>query len=133
MDLLCLHSRKLGGRGALIVGAWKCQNWPMKVSKDQHLVFTCSCHRQKCDRGADAWKKSQDITHQWLPYQCWATCTGKDEKTGGALKFGERFFGEDVCFHVKEFRTTLICFVDALNMQVEHRHMSLFAPSCGYS
>ena len=26
------------GRGTLIVRAWKCQNWPMKVSKDQHLT-----------------------------------------------------------------------------------------------
>ena len=32
MDLSCLDSRKLGERGALIVRAWKCQNWPMKVS-----------------------------------------------------------------------------------------------------
>ena len=37
MDMLRLDSRKLGGRGALIVRAWKCQNWPMKVSKDQHF------------------------------------------------------------------------------------------------
>ena len=35
--LSSLDSRKLGGRGALIVGTWKCQNWLMKVSKDQHL------------------------------------------------------------------------------------------------
>ena len=34
---LWLDSRKLGGRGALLVRAWKCQNWPMKVSKDQYL------------------------------------------------------------------------------------------------
>ena len=46
MDLLCLHSRKLGGRGALIVGAWKCQNWPMKVSKDQHLKAKPSVYVQ---------------------------------------------------------------------------------------
>ena len=43
MGLLCLDSRKLGGRGALIVGAWKCQNWPMKVSTDQHLKAKRKC------------------------------------------------------------------------------------------
>ena len=43
MDLLCLDSRKLGERGALIVRAWKCQNWPMKVSKDQHLKAKRKC------------------------------------------------------------------------------------------
>ena len=43
MDLLCLDSRKLGERGALIVWAWKCQNWPMKVSKDQHLKAKRKC------------------------------------------------------------------------------------------
>ena len=37
MDLLCLDSRKLGERGALIVRAWKCQNRPMKAGKGQHL------------------------------------------------------------------------------------------------
>ena len=40
MDVLWLDSRKLGGSGApysSCVESWKCQNWPMKVSKDQHL------------------------------------------------------------------------------------------------
>ena len=40
MDLLCLDSRKLGEWGALIVRAW---NWPMKVSKDQHLKAKRKC------------------------------------------------------------------------------------------
>ena len=44
MDLLCLDSRKLGERGALIVRAWKCQNWPMEVSKDQHLKAKRKCY-----------------------------------------------------------------------------------------
>ena len=43
MDLLSLDSRKLGERGALIVPAWKCQNWPMNVSKDQHLKAKRTC------------------------------------------------------------------------------------------
>ena len=43
MDWLCLDSRKLGERGALIVRAWGCQNWPMKVSKGQHLKAKRKC------------------------------------------------------------------------------------------
>ena len=27
-------------------------------------MFKCSCHRMKCDRGADAWNKFEEITHQ---------------------------------------------------------------------
>ena len=44
MDLSCLDSRKPGERGALIVRAWKCQNWPMnQVSKDQHVKAKRKC------------------------------------------------------------------------------------------
>lgn len=68
------------------VRAWKCQNWPMKVNKGQHpkAKRKCSCHRTKCDRGADAWNKFEDSTRQCFPYQCWATCTAKDKN--GVLK-----------------------------------------------
>ena len=45
MDWLCLDSRKLGERGALIVRAWGCQNWPMKVSKGQHLKAKRKCFK----------------------------------------------------------------------------------------
>ena len=43
MDLLCLDSRKLGGRGALLDRVWKCQNWPMNVSKDKHRKAKRKC------------------------------------------------------------------------------------------
>ena len=43
-------------------------------------MFKCSCHRLKCDRGADAWNKFEDITHQWFFLQVGgATCTAKDK------------------------------------------------------
>ena len=47
MALLCLDSRKLGERGALIVRACKCQNWPMEVykaCKGQHLKAKRKCY-----------------------------------------------------------------------------------------
>ena len=43
MDLLCLDSRKLGGRGTLLDRVWKCQNWPMNVSKDKHRKAKRKC------------------------------------------------------------------------------------------
>ena len=42
-------------------------------------MFKCSCHRMKCDRGAGAWHKFEDITHQCFSYQCSATCAAKDK------------------------------------------------------
>ena len=64
---LCLSrdSRKIGGRGALIVWAWKCQTWPMKVSKDhilkqnENAYCKCSGRRMKCKRG-EAWNKLEE-------------------------------------------------------------------------
>ena len=41
-------------------------------------AFKCSCHGMKRDRGADAWNKSDEITHQDFSYQCWAACAAKD-------------------------------------------------------
>ncbi len=76
MDLLCLDSRKLGERGAPIARAWKCQNWPMEVSKDQRLKAKRKCYS---DREADAWSKFEEITHQWFSYQSWPTCPAKDK------------------------------------------------------
>ena len=35
-------------------------------------MFKCSCHRMKCDRGADAWNKFAEITHQ-----CFLTSLGR--------------------------------------------------------
>ena len=110
MDLLCLDSRKLGERGALIVRTWKCQNWPMKVSKDHNLkarqMFKCSCHIMKSERGADAWNKFEEITHQ-----CFLTCLGQHVplkiNVGFTKVWRKIFFGEDDDFHAKEFRTTL--------------------------
>jgi len=50
-----------------IVWAWKCQNWPMKVSKDhilkqnENAYCKCSCRRMKCKREEDAWNKFEEI------------------------------------------------------------------------
>ena len=100
MDLLCLDSRELGRRGALIVRVWKRQN----VSKDQHLKAKRKCLSAAATEwsvrgGSDAWNKFEDITHECFSYQCGATCTATD-------KFF--FFWENgVGFHLKEFRTPL--------------------------
>ena len=62
----------------------------------------------KCDRGADAWNKFEEITRQ-----CFRTSLGQHVplkiNVGSATKvWRKNFFGEDDVFHVKEFRTTLI-------------------------
>ena len=79
MDLLCLDSRELGRKGALIVRVWKRQN----VSKDQHLKAKRKCLSAAATEwsvrgGSDAWNKFEDITHECFSYQCGATCTAKD-------------------------------------------------------
>ena len=73
-------------------------------------MIECSCHRMKCDRGADSWNKFEEITNLCFSYQCWATCTAKD-KHGGSLKVGETnflFTKMSVSTWLKEFRTTQI-------------------------
>ena len=63
----------------------------------------------KCDRGADAWNKFEEITRQWFSYQPWPTCPAKDKHNMGFAKvWRKNFFGEDGVFHMKEFRTNLI-------------------------
>ena len=73
-------------------------------------MFKCSCHRMKCDKGSDAWNKFEDITHPCSSYISWPPRTAKD-KRGVGESLAKNFFGEDVLFRVKEFRTTLICTV----------------------
>ena len=81
MDLLCLDSRKLGGRGALIVRVWKCQNWPRKVSMDQRLQakHKCLSAASQCDRGEQTPGTNLRISHINVFCQCWATCAAKCE------------------------------------------------------
>ena len=91
-----------------IVRARKCQNWPMKVSKDQHL----KAKRKILSAAATEWS----VTGVQMPgtnlrishINVFLTSVGQHVplKTG-SQKFAERivFVGEDVFFHVKEFRT----------------------------
>ena len=62
----------------------------------------------KCDRGADAWNKFEEITHQ-----CFLTSLGRHVPLKINMGFAkvwrkEYFFGEDGVFHMKEFRTALM-------------------------
>ena len=61
----------------------------------------------KCDRGANAWNKFEEITHQ-----CFLTSLGRHVplkiNMGFAKVWRKFFFCEDGVFHMKEFRTTLI-------------------------
>ena len=100
---------RLGGLNLL------CQNWPMKVSKDQHLKAERKC----LSAAAAEWSVTRDQT----PGTIWGYHTStfflkifanmyRERKTWSSRKFGERifFFGEDDVFQMKEFRTTLIYF-----------------------
>ena len=90
-----------------------CQNWPMKVSKDQHLKAERKC----LSTAAAEWSVTRDQT----PGTIWGYHTSmfflkilanmyRERKTWSSRKFGESnfFFGEDGVFQMKEFRTTLI-------------------------
>ena len=88
------------------------QNWPMKVSKDQHLKAERKC----LSAAAAEWSVTRDQT----PGTIWGyhaptfflkifANVYRERKTWSSRKFGERiFFGEDDVFQMKEFRTTLI-------------------------
>ena len=51
----------------------------------------------KCDRGADAWNKFEEITHQWFSYQSWPTCPAKD-KHGVRESLAKTFFLAKMAF-----------------------------------
>ncbi len=77
-----------------------CQNWPMKVSKDQHFKAERKCL-------SDAWNNLR-ISHIHVFLKNLDQHVPRKINMKFAKVRRKNFFGEDGVFQMKEFRTTLI-------------------------
>ena len=93
--------RKLGGLNCVDL---LCQNWPMKVSKDQHLKAERKCLSAAAQN--EVWQgirlrrleQSEDITLPCFSSKSWPKCTAKDKHGVRESSAKENFFLAKMAF-----------------------------------